>query len=291
VDMIDIGILTWTQQWEFWLFSRILRPAEFGNLWRWDFLLIPDQVWLLVGAYRAIRHIFAAEGSLWTRFLSLGGFMRTDPIIFLAFGLMFVAEPHLRRRRRIAAVEIAGDAIPAEDALVDPGDLDEIIIEDDNETNTGMNSQYADEIEQSQSGNAVVLPATALRRCRCCGSDRVVATNLLAGCGHFPFCDSCVRKEGFACTVCTSKGVSIIGSPNPLGMTSTDLVKPPTLSRSCPVCQEREGLLSLMPCGHLLFCGPCVLGLRKCPYCSSRIARAVRGFDVRHNDVPSQSTR
>jgi hypothetical protein len=274
--MIDIGILTWTQQWEYWLFSRILRPAEFGNLWRWDFLLIPDQVWLLVGAYRAVRHVISAEGSIWTRFLSLGGFMRSDPILFLAFGLMFVAEPHIRRRRQLQAV--------VDD--VDAGDIDEQILEGEQE-NLTLNSDFSAEIEQSQSGNAVVLPATSLRRCRCCSSDRVVATNLLAGCGHFPFCGPCVRKEGFACTVCVEKGVNIAVTPNALGMTSTDLVKPPTVSRSCPVCQEREGLLSLMPCGHLLFCGPCVLGLRKCPYCSSKIARAVRGFDVRHNDVPS----
>jgi hypothetical protein len=286
--MIDVGILTWTQQWEFWLFSRILRPMEFGNLWRWDFLLIPDQVWLLVGAYRAIRHLFVAEGSLWTRFLSLGGFMRTDPIIFLAFGLMFVAEPHLRRRRQL--VDGAALMVDPEDALVDAGDIDEVILEEEEDQvdqgHVGLNQEYAHEIEESQSANAVVIPATALRRCKCCGSDRAVATNLLVGCGHFPFCNPCVRKEGFACTVCVSKGVKIVGSPNAVGMTSSDLVKAPTHSRSCPVCQEREGLLSLMPCGHLLFCGPCVLGLKKCPYCSSKIARAVRGFDVRHNDVP-----
>jgi hypothetical protein len=76
-------------------------------------------------------------------------------------------------------------------------------------------------------------------------------------------------------------------------MTGDDLCKPPStvqvndniaVSKSCAVCQEREGLLTLMPCGHLLFCGPCVLGFRRCPYCSSRIVRAIRGFDVRHNE-------
>jgi len=292
--MIDLGILTWTQQWEYWIFSRMLRPVEFGHIWRWDYLLVPDQVWLLVGAYRVIRHMFVTEGPIWGRVTSLGSVMRTDPIIFIAFGLMFIAEPHFRRRRR----NLEG-AVIAMDAGIDPGDIDGALIAEDDtqEVPDTLDPSHANEIEQSQAGNTVILPASVLRTCRCCHNRTIVATNLLPGCGHFPFCNQCVSRESFRCPVCVGKGLKEVGPANPMGMTSTDLAKPPSVvqvnekvsvAKSCAVCQEREGLLTLMPCGHLLFCGPCVLGFRRCPYCSTRIVRAIRGFDVRHNELANK---
>ena len=286
--MIDLGVLTWTQQWEFWLFSRILRPVEFGALWRWDYLFVPDQVWLLVGAFRAVKTLMATPGTLWVKMLSLGGLMRSDPILFLSFGLLFVAEPHLRHRRQLALIERAGDA------ALEAGDLDAVIAEEEDAREGRMNEEYAREIENAQSGNSAVLPASVLSSCRCCRNDRVVATNLLVKCGHFPYCDACVNTSGFACTLCSGKGIPVSTS-EAVGMTSPDLAKPPTVvqlgsnvsvHRSCGVCQEREGLLSLMPCGHLLFCGPCVLSFKlRCPYCRERITRAMRGFDVRHSEL------
>ena len=285
--MIDLGILTWTQQWEFWLFSRLLRPGEFLGMWRWDFLLIPDQVWLLVGGYRAAKVLLTTEGSLWTRILTLGGVVRADPLLFLAFGLLFVAEPHFLNRRLRGRV--------LEELEANPGDIDaEIAIEED-ERLGALNPNYALEIEQSQAGNQTVIPASVMNSCRLCKSDKVAATNLIVNCGHFPFCDDCSKKPGFACNLCTAKGIPVKDPTQALGMTSTDLSKPPTvvqvspsvnINKSCGVCQEREGLLALMPCGHLLFCGPCVLGFRmRCPFCRVRITRAVRGFDVRHNET------
>lgn len=279
--MIDIGFLTWTQQWEYWLFSRVLRPVEFGTLFRWDFLLVPDQVWLLVGAYRTVRHLVATPGSLWTRFTSLSSFMRTDPITFVAFGLLFVAEPIFRRRQR----QLQREALDAMDA-----DL-AIQGEEDNR----LNEQYANEIENSQAGNQAVLPASVLNSCRNCRSDRLAATNLLTKCGHYPFCDECVKKEGFECNLCIGKKVPVPPDNVSVRMTGSELAKPPTIvqlgnnvtvNRSCGVCQEREGLLTLMPCGHLMFCGPCVLSFKmRCPFCRSRIVRAMRGFDVRHSEI------
>ena len=278
--MIDIGFLTWTQQWEYWLFSRFLRPAEFGAIWRWDFLFVPDQVWLLVGAYRAVRHLIATPGSLLTRFGSLGGLFRTDPITFLAFGLLFVAEPHIRRRLNNRRLE---NNVGAED-------VDELVLADEDR----MNEEFAAEIENAQAGNQTVLPASILVSCRSCRSDKTVATNLLK-CGHYPYCDACVKKTGFACTICKAKKVPVPPTCEAVGMTSTELAKPPTViqvgnnvtvNRSCGVCQEREGLLTLMPCGHLMFCGPCVLSFKmRCPVCRERITRTVRGFDVRHAEL------
>ena len=285
--MIDIGFLTWTQQWEYWLFSRFLRPLEFGALFRWDFLLVPDQVWLLVGAYRTVRHLIATPGSFWAKMGSLGGLVRTDPITFVAFGLLFVAEPIFRRRRQ--RQEAAG--------ALDPDDIDAAIIADED---TRLNEQYTNEIENSQAGNQTILPASILNCCRSCRSDRVAATNLLTKCGHYPFCDACIKKDGFNCNLCASKGIT---EPfeSAVGMTSADLAKPPTVvqlgnsvtvNRSCGVCQEREGLLTLMPCGHLMFCGPCVLSFRmRCPFCRMRITRAVRGFDVRHSELAQSSKK
>lgn len=284
--MIDFGVLTWTQQWEYWLFSRLLRPVEFANVFRWDFLLVPDQVWLLVGAFRAVRTLVGGEGSLWTKFLALGGAMRNDPLLFLAFGLVFVAEPQImaRFRARQAGVE----------ELLDAGDLDAVIAMEEDQRVASMNPEYAAAIEASQSGNETVLPASVLNSCRTCKSDKVAATNLIVNCGHFPFCDACIAKPNFACTLCTAKGLKTDQKLQTFGMTSTDLAKPPTIvnispsvqiSKSCGVCQEREGMLTLMPCGHLLFCGPCVLGFRmRCPFCRVRITRAIRSFDVRHNE-------
>lgn len=278
--MIDIGFLTWTQQWEYWLFSRFLRPVEFGVLFRWDFLLVPDQVWLLVGAYRTVKHLISIPGTIGTKFGSLGDLVRADPITFVAFGLLFVAEPIFRRRRQRQEL---GEAL-------DPMDADAAIIADED---TRLSEQYSSEIEISQAGNQAVLPASVLNCCRSCRSDRVAATNVLTKCGHFPFCDACVKKDGFKCVLCTSKGVES-AFEGAVGMTGSDLAKPPTvvqlgnnvtINRSCGVCQEREGLLTLMPCGHLMFCGPCVLSFRmRCPFCRMRITRAVRGFDVRHSE-------
>ena len=278
--MIDLGYLTWTQQWEYWLFARFLRPGEFANIWRWDFLFVPDQVWLLVGAYRAVRHLVATPGSLWTRCLSVGGLMRADPITFMAFGLLFVAEPHIRRRlnNRMRQEAIA------------PEDVDDQVAADEDR----MNENFANEIENAQNGNVSVIPASVLVTCRGCRSDKNVATNLLK-CGHFPFCDVCVAKSGFTCTICAGKKIKRTSNPEPVGMTSAELAKPPTVinvgnnvtvNRSCGVCQEREGLLTLMPCGHLMFCGPCVLSFKmRCPFCRERITRTVRGFDVRHSEL------
>jgi hypothetical protein len=280
--MIDIGFLTWTQQWEYWLFSRIFRPVEFGALFRWDFLFVPDQVWLLVGLYRTGRHLLSTPGSLLDRVGSLGSLMRADPITFVAFGLLFVAEPVFRGARRLVI----------HDEPVDPMDADlAIVAEEDNR----LNERYANEIENSQVGNQTILPASVLNSCRNCRSDKVAATNMLSKCGHYPFCDECVRKEIFQCSLCISKKVPLVPDNVPVGMTGVDLAKPPTVvqlgnnvnvNRSCGVCQEREGLLTLMPCGHLLFCGPCVLSFKmRCPFCRSRIVRAVRGFDVRHAEL------
>ena len=277
--MIDVGFLTWTQQWEYWLFSRFLRPVEFGALFRWDFLLVPDQAWLVVGAYRTVRHLISTPGSFWTRISSLGSLMRTDPITFVALGLLFVAEPIMRRQRQ---------RLGAEELALDPLDVDAAIIQDEDNR---LNEQFANEIETSQAGNQTILPASVLNSCRNCRSDRIAATNLLVKCGHFPFCDACIKKEGFKCSLCVAKSVPI-PYDGAMGMTGSDLSKPPTVvqlgsnmsvNRSCGVCQEREGLLTLMPCGHLLFCGPCVLSFKmRCPFCRSRITRAIRGFDVRH---------
>ena len=275
--MIDLGFLTWSQQWEYWLFSRVLRPMDFATVWRWDFLLVPDQVWLLVGAYRAVRHLIVSPGSPWTRLVSLGGMVRADPITFLAFGLLFVAEPIMRRRRALAARQMEAQ------------DLDDQVIEEEDR----LDERFASEIENAQAGNSAVLPASILIPCRSCRSDRAIATNLLSKCGHFPFCDECVKKENFSCNLCAIKGLKLPN--NPIGMTSPDMAKPPTVvqvgpnvtvNRSCGVCQEREGLLSLMPCGHMLFCGPCALSFKmKCPFCRERVTRAVRGFDVRHSEL------
>jgi hypothetical protein len=285
--MIDIGFLTWTQQWEYWLFSRFLRPLEFGALFRWDFLLVPDQVWLLVGAYRTVRHLIGTPGSLWARLASLGGLIRSDPITFVAFGLLFVAEPLFRRRRNLRQEDVALEAMDVDGAIIAEEDL-------------RLNEEFANEIENSQAGNQTVLPASVLNRCRNCRSDRVAATNLLVKCGHFPFCDPCVKKEGFCCNLCTSKGLKtqVEGA---VGMTTPELAKAPTIvqlgnnitvNKSCGVCQEREGLLSLMPCGHLMFCGPCVLSFRmRCPFCRMRITRVVRGFDVRHQELAQNSKK
>lgn len=277
--MIDIAFLTWSQQWEYWLFTRILRPLDFATVWRWDFLLVPDQVWMLVGAYRALRHLITTPGSTWTRLVSLGSMVRSDPITFLAFGLLFVAEPVMRRRRAVLAAR-----------EIEAQDLDDSVIEEEER----LDERFASEIENAQAGNSTVLPASVLNTCRKCRSDRVVATNLLSKCGHFPFCDDCVRTENFTCNLCSLNGLKV-PSNLPIGMAGPDLSKPPTLvlvsqevtvNRSCGVCQEREGLLSLMPCGHLLFCGPCVLSFKmRCPFCRKRITRAVRGFDVRHSEL------
>ena len=282
--MIDIGFLTWTQQWEYWLFSRFLRPVEFGALFRWDFLLVPDQVWLLVGTYRTVRHLISTPGSFWTKMSSLGALVRADPITFVAFGLLFVAEPIMRRRRGMV-----------EDLALDPLDVDAAIIADEDRL---VNEQFASEIENSQAENETILPASVLSSCRNCRSERVAATNVLLKCGHFPFCDACIKKEGFKCNLCSSKSVNIPYEGS-MGMTGQDLAKPPTIvqlgnsvtiNRSCGVCQEREGLLTLMPCGHLLFCGPCVLSFKmRCPFCRTRITRAIRGFDVRHAELSPSS--
>jgi hypothetical protein len=209
--------------------------------------------------------------------------MRADPITFLAFGLLFVAEPHIRRRlnqRRIAAIDNA----------VGPEDIDQLVAQDEDR----MNEQFASEIENAQAGNEAVLPASILVTCRSCRSDKAVATNLLK-CGHFPYCDVCVKKQGFVCNICKAKNVPTMNDVGAVGLTSGDLAKPPTViqvganvtvSRSCGVCQEREGLLTLQPCGHLLFCGPCVLSFKMhCPFCRQRITRAARGFDVRHAEL------
>jgi hypothetical protein len=215
--------------------------------------------------------------------------MRTDPIIFLSFGLLFVAGPIMRQRR--AVVEVGAELEPFE---VDPHDVDALVVAEENERAGRLNEQYANEIENAQQGNVTVLPASVLNSCRNCRNDRKVATNLLVKCGHFPFCDDCVSREDFGCHICASKGIPP-SVTQAVGMTSSDLAKPPTVvhlgdrlsvNKSCGVCQEREGLLTLMPCGHLLFCGPCVLSFKmKCPFCRERITRAVRGFDVRHAEL------
>ena len=290
--MIDLGFLTWSQQWEYWLFSRILRPAEFIAVWRWDYLFVPDQVWLLIGAYRAVKALASTPGSFGTRLMSLGGLMRTDPILFLSFGLMFVAAPIMRQRRAIIEVGAELEALE-----LDADDIDDIVIAEEEERNGGLNERYANEIENAQQGNVTVLPASVLNSCRNCRNDRKVATNLIVKCGHFPFCDDCVSKEGFTCNICTGKGIKTSPS-HAIGMTSSELAKPPTIvqlsdhvtvNKSCGVCQEREGLLTLMPCGHLLFCGPCVLSFKmKCPFCRERITRAIRSFDVRHAELNSR---
>lgn len=282
--MIDLGVLTWNQQWEYWIFSRLLRPIDFANVWRWDFLLVPDQVWLLVGAYRAARHLFFTQGSVWTRFVSLGSMVRSDPITFLAFGLLFVAEPIMRRRRALVARAVDN---------LDAQDLDELVAEEEER----IDQRFASEIENAQSQNSTVIPASVLNICRKCRSDRALATNMLSKCGHFPFCDDCLKSENFACNLCALKNLKLDPNP-PISMTGPDLAKPPTLihvspnvsvNRSCGVCQEREGLLSLMPCGHMLFCGPCVLSFKmRCPFCRERVSRTIRGFDVRHAEIASQ---
>lgn len=298
--MIDLSILTWTQQWEFWLITRILRPLEFTNIFRWDFLLVPDQVWLGIGAYRMVKHLFTASGPIMSRFASLGQFLRLDPILFVAFGLVFIADPNMIRvRARIRRINDGG--VQAE--LLDVADIDEALLDElegnaDDTLDVGMTTQ----LEEMQSANEVILPASVLRPCRTCGRDNILATNLIYKCGHFPFCDECVKKK--SCSICDAKGVSHTDNKSQnevlsVGMTSKAMAKPPgniivsenlTIARSCAVCQEREGLLTLMPCGHLLFCGPCVLGFRRCPFCSSRIIRAVRGFDVRHNEIVTNPT-
>lgn len=282
--MIDLGVLTWSQQWEFWIATRLLRPDEFVKFWRWDFLLVPDQVWLLVGAYRGIKALVFSEGvTLWSRFQGLGAAMRADPLLFLAFGLIFVAEPHVMGRLRVRFAEV-----------VEPEDVDEAIALEEEERVGRMNPEYAVAIEAAQAGNQTVIPASVLNSCRTCKSDKVAATNLIVNCGHFPFCDECVKKSP-PCSLCASKGIEQKLPVHVVGMTSKDLDKPPTIvnvapnvkvNKSCGVCQEREGLLTLMPCGHLLFCGPCVLGFKmRCPFCRTRITRAIRSFDVRHHET------
>lgn len=295
--MIDLGILTWTQQWEFWLISRILRPLEFANVWRWDFLFVPDQVWLGIGAYRLVKHLVSGgAGTLMSRVSSLGQFLRIDPIFFVAFGLVFIAEPHLvRRRARLRRINNG----PDQGIILDIGDVDF----EDGEANEdqSLDPSLAPELEAAQAGNEVILPASVLRPCRACNRTDTVATNIIIKCGHFPFCNECIHDRR-VCTVCEAKNVVHEINPNEtfaVGMTSKDLARPPgnivlnenlVLTRSCAVCQEREGLLTLMPCGHLMFCGPCVLGFRRCPFCSTHIVRAVRGFDVRHNEIVPNPT-
>jgi hypothetical protein len=242
---------------------------------------VPDQVWLGVGLYRTARYLITGTGSFASRVSSLGQFVRIDPILFLAFGLIFVAQPHLMRLRA---------RIRFDNEVLDEGDLDAMLEDEDT---VSLEKNLSEQIEASQAGNEVVLPATVLRPCRSCGKRDIAALNILLRCGHFPFCDDCVKSRD-SCFVCESKGVKNEGDLHAVKMTSRELAKTPTtvnltdmisITRSCAVCQEREGLLTLMPCGHLLFCGPCALGFRRCPFCSTNIVRAVRGFDVRHNEI------
>ena len=237
-----------------------------------------------------MKALVSTPGSLGDRFSALGGIIRADPILVLALGLAFVAEPHLRRRRQ-AVLAIDREA---EEIIIEAGDIDVALAIDENDREGRLNENFANEIENAQRDNAAVLPASVLNSCRSCRSDRVVATNLLVKCGHYPFCDACVKKDGFSCNLCASKNVPGNSSAF-VGLTSAECVKPPTVvqlgnnmtvNKSCGVCQEREGLLTLMPCGHLLFCGPCVLSFKmRCPFCRERITRVVRGFDVRHQEL------
>lgn len=237
-----------------------------------------------------MKALVSTPGSLSDRFSALGGIIRADPILVLALGLAFVAEPHLRRRRQ-AVLAIDREA---EEIIIEAGDIDVALAIDENDREGRLNENFANEIENAQRDNAAVLPASVLNSCRSCRSDRVVATNLLVKCGHYPFCDACVKKDGFSCNLCASKNVPGNSSAF-VGLTSAECVKPPTVvqlgnnmtvNKSCGVCQEREGLLTLMPCGHLLFCGPCVLSFKmRCPFCRERITRVVRGFDVRHQEL------
>ncbi len=246
-----------------------------------------------------VKHIMSGTGSFFMRASSLGQFLRIDPILFVAFGLVFIAEPHLLRMR--ARIGRMNGEEPIEE-LLDVNDIDEgLLLDFEVNGEDTLEPELGSDLEAAQEGNEVILPASVLRPCRSCNRKDVVATNVIIKCGHFPFCNGCVEKK--TCSICEAKGVKHevnASEPFAMGLTSKELAKPPgninisdnlTISRSCAVCQEREGLLTLMPCGHLLFCGPCVLGFRRCPYCSSRIVRAIRGFDVRHNEIVTNTAK
>ncbi|KAF4649108.1 hypothetical protein FOL46_002098 [Perkinsus olseni] len=104
--MIDLDRITWFQQWEFWLYYRLLRPTEFFRSWRWYHLFVPDQLWLVIGLYRLLKGFvhpstaaacsggpLDASSPPLTRMQWVWELCRIDPIVFVAWGLTFIAEP------------------------------------------------------------------------------------------------------------------------------------------------------------------------------------------------------
>lgn len=49
---------------------------------------------------------------------------------------------------------------------------------------------------------------------------------------------------------------------------------------NCAICLERRKAYILIPCGHYSYCGECVVTLKDCAICRSKIVETVRVFDA-----------
>ncbi|EER16535.1 hypothetical protein Pmar_PMAR021134 [Perkinsus marinus ATCC 50983] len=335
--MIDLDRITWFQQWEFWLFYRLLRPSEFFKSWRWYQLIVPDQLWMVIGLYRLVKGFIhpptssaaascgsgssvASSASPMTRMQWVWELCRIDPVVFVAWGLTFIAEPSTAFLFEQEDNDEDAQHQHDEDEMqidVSAGDARIAAQEEDDDDDTHGNGDDP----RDSAPSVVSLPRSAVAPCRKCHKKREDPGYVLLTCGHFPYCQSCIsssvnRTGGFVCTQCeqyclaqtnTNPGSSTTSTLllNSLSwiskLYSTERIKTvvpstpakeiirlasPELcensSKMCPVCEERPGNLILMPCGHLGFCGVCVAGFKlRCPYCRRGISRILRGYDVR----------
>ena len=52
--------------------------------------------------------------------------------------------------------------------------------------------------------------------------------------------------------------------------------------RACVVCLDKDAIHAAMPCGHLVLCEACVVGLKghKCPMCRAKVKSYLRIFNL-----------
>lgn len=49
-------------------------------------------------------------------------------------------------------------------------------------------------------------------------------------------------------------------------------------ARLCKICFNQELGIILLPCGHMVLCGPCSIRFNNCPYCRSKINAKLQAF-------------